>query len=133
MVRKGNIDISDLYSERVDARYYYTFGTNLRAVAAFIIGFTVPLPGFIGSFGTTTVSVAASRMYALGWALSFVVGGLVYWILCLIFPVPGDDSKQGFEQSARYYDENDFAEEHEKVPQVIKRMDSQDEDVKETV
>lgn len=117
----------------MDAKYYYTYGTNWRAVFAFIAGFTVPLPGFIGSFGTTTVSTTASRMYALGWALSFVVGGLAYYIACLVFPVAGDDSKHSFEELATYYDENDFSEEEEKVQQVIKRTDSQDDDVKETV
>lgn len=45
IVRRGNIDIRDLYSESPDAKYYYVFGTNWRAVFAFIAGFTVPLPG----------------------------------------------------------------------------------------
>lgn len=110
IVRKGNIDIRDLYSESRDAKYYYTFGNNWRAAGAFLSGFAVPLAGFIGSFGTTTVSTAASRMYALGWALSFVIGGLTYWILCLIWPVPGDDSQHSFEQLSKYYDEHDIAE-----------------------
>ena len=110
IVRKGNIDIRDLYSESRDAKYWYTYGVNWRATLAFVAGFAVPLPGFIGSFGTTTVSVAASRMYALGWALSLVVGGLVYWVMCLIWPVPGDDKDHGYEELARYYDENPLGE-----------------------
>lgn len=95
----------------------------------------MPLPGFIGSFGTTTVSTASTRMFALGWTLSFLIGGLTYYIACLIFPVPGDDSKHGFEQLAQYYDENNFSEEehNEKVTQVIKRADSHDDDSKEMV
>ena len=71
-------------------------------------------------------------MYALGWVLSFVVGGLTYYVACLAFPVAGDDSKHGFEELAEYFDEHGYAEE-EKVEQVIKRTDSQDDDVKETV
>lgn len=49
-------------------------------------------------------------MYALGWALSLVVGGLVYWVLCLIWPLPGDDRQHGYEELARYYDENPLDE-----------------------
>lgn len=49
-------------------------------------------------------------MYALGWALSLVVGGLSYWIACLIFPVPGDDKQHGFEELAQYYDDHPLEE-----------------------
>lgn len=68
------------------------------------------LAGFIGSFGTTTVSVGASRLYALGWALSLVVGGLIYWIMCVIWPVPGDDRQHAFEELAAYYDDHPLDE-----------------------
>jgi hypothetical protein len=131
IVRKGNIDIRDLYSESPSAKYWYTYGVNWRAIFAFIAGFTVPLPGFIGSFGTTTVSIAASRIYSLGWALSFVIGGLTYWIACLIFPVQGDDRQHAFEELSAYYDEHDL-DDLDQVEQVnqtgpVKRMSSTEE------
>jgi NCS1 family nucleobase:cation symporter-1 len=39
-------------------------------------------------------------MYALGWVLSFVIGGVAYYVACLIFRVPGADAEKGlrFEQ-----------------------------------
>ena len=94
LVRKGNYDVGAMYDGSHNAKYYFWYGVNLRAVVAFIIGFLLPLPGFIASFGTTTVSVGATRMYDLGWELSFFVGGAAYYILCLIFPVPGKEDAQ---------------------------------------
>jgi NCS1 family nucleobase:cation symporter-1 len=90
-VRRGNLDVAAMYSTSSRSKYFFFKGINLRAMAAFIVGFAVPLPGFIGSFGTTKVSVAATRLFNLGWALSFVLGGLSYWILCKICPVPGQE------------------------------------------
>jgi hypothetical protein len=95
--------------------------------------------GFIGSFGTTTVSVGASRLYALGWALSLVIGGLSYWIACLIFPVPGDDSQHRFEELAQFYDDHpledlDQVEEISKMGAVGRVSSMEDKvDSKETV
>ncbi|CAG9975113.1 unnamed protein product [Clonostachys byssicola] len=97
--RKGNLSISDLFTTSPSGIYYYFHGLNLRAFAAFIIGFILPLPGFIGTFGTVTVSEAASNMYSLGWELSFVIGGVAYLVLGLVWPVPGDGASHGFETS----------------------------------
>ncbi|KAH8653799.1 allantoin permease [Xylariales sp. PMI_506] len=100
ILRRGNLSIPDLFTKSPGGRYYFFHGVNVRAYVAFVIGFLLPLPGFIGSFGTTTVSQAASDMYDLGWELSFVVGGLAYLVIGLIWPVPGDDGAQGFEQAS---------------------------------
>ncbi|CAI6101100.1 unnamed protein product, partial [Clonostachys chloroleuca] len=97
--RKGNLSISDLFTTSPSGIYYYFHGLNLRAFAAFIIGFILPLPGFIGTFGTVTVSTAASNIYSLGWELSFVIGGVAYFVLGLVWPVPGDGASHGFETS----------------------------------
>ena len=99
MIRRGNISMADLYTFSSSARYYFFHGINVRAFAAFVIGFLLPLPGFIGSFGVS-VDEAASHMYALGWVLSFVIGGLAYWIACLIFKMPGTgvEKSLAFEQ-----------------------------------
>lgn len=96
IVRKGNMDLIDMYSTSSMGRYFYFKGFNLRAYAAFVIGFLLPLPGFAASFGYK-ISPAASHMYALGWVLSFVMGGVSYFLICLVRKVPGDDGDSGFE------------------------------------
>jgi len=88
--------MNDLFSASSHGRYFYFYGVNLRAFAAFIIGFILPLPGFVASFGYT-IAPAASHMYSLGWVLSWIMGSLSYYIICLIFPVPGDDGSYPFE------------------------------------
>lgn len=83
-VRNGNLFLSDMFTTSPAGRYFYTRGVNFRGLAAFVIGFVLPLPGFIGSFGTTTVGSAATRMFDLGWVLSYVVGGASYTFICLV-------------------------------------------------
>ncbi|KAI1335660.1 allantoin permease [Xylariaceae sp. FL0016] len=99
ILRRGNLSLTDLFTTSSQGRYHYFHGVNLRAYAAFVIGFLLPLPGFIYSFETGDSSQAASDMYALGWELSFAVGGLAYLVLGSIWPLPGDDRSHGFEQA----------------------------------
>ncbi|OCF39735.1 hypothetical protein I317_06459 [Kwoniella heveanensis CBS 569] len=93
-VRRGNFDLRAMYDGSSSSKYYYTWGVNWRSIIAFVAGFVVPLPGFVGSFGTVTVSTAAARIFNLGWEMSFLFGGLVYWVLCLVFKVPGQEDCQ---------------------------------------
>ena len=101
LVRRGNLHLADLYSSSSLAAYFYTKGFNIWAYAAFVAGFLIPLPGFIGSFGYP-IGSAATKMFSLGWVLSFVVGGLAYFVLCWIWPMPGqrEDRSKGFESLA---------------------------------
>ncbi|KAL1848757.1 hypothetical protein Plec18170_007768 [Paecilomyces lecythidis] len=71
-----------MFSQSPLGRYFYTKGVNLVGIAAFIIGFLLPLPGFITSFGTgAKVNAAATDMFDLGWVLSFLMGGSSYWVI----------------------------------------------------
>lgn len=103
-MRRGNLHRADLFARSPAARYHYTHGVNLRAVVAFVVGFALPLPGFVASFGHD-ISAAATHMYELGWVLSFLVGGLAYYVACAVFRVPGDDGADSFE--ARVAEERD--------------------------
>jgi nucleobase:cation symporter-1, NCS1 family len=96
IVRKGNMDLVDMYTTSSLGRYFYFHGFNLRAYSSFVVGFLLPLPGFVASFGYT-IGAAATEMYDLGWVLSFLMGGLCYYILCMIWKIPGDDAVGGFE------------------------------------
>ncbi|PGG97746.1 hypothetical protein AJ79_09098 [Helicocarpus griseus UAMH5409] len=97
IIRRGNIHIPHLFIGNPTSRYFYTRGINMRAFAAFVVGFLLPLVGFVGSFGHK-VSSAATKMFNLGWALSFLVGGVAYWVMCMMWSVPGDDGSGKFEE-----------------------------------
>jgi nucleobase:cation symporter-1, NCS1 family len=84
ILRRGNLYMPALFTRSPEGRYYYFHGVNVRAYAAFVVGFLLPLPGFIGSFGTTPVAGAASDMFSLGWELSFLLGGLAYLVAAYI-------------------------------------------------
>jgi NCS1 family nucleobase:cation symporter-1 len=98
-IRHGNLTVFDLYNSQSDGTYFYYHGFNLRAFTAFVIGFLMPLPGFIGSFGSS-FSVVADRLYWLGWVLSLSMGSLSYYLACRAWPVPGDDQQFPFEAKA---------------------------------
>ena len=72
-------------------RYSPKFGTNWRAVAAFVIGCLPPLPGFVNNIvvaggDTTTVSTGGIHLFAIGYIYSFVSAGVFYWGFNRFFP-----------------------------------------------
>ncbi|KAM0817503.1 putative Uracil permease [Seiridium cardinale] len=103
-IRGGNLIVPDLYLGNAESQYWYTKGWNLRMIVAWILGVVLPFPGFIASFGTTSVADAANRMWNLGYLLSLTVSGVVYYVLFLMFPDPKIDNSLAFEQQASQYD-----------------------------
>ncbi|KAJ7753361.1 permease for cytosine/purines, uracil, thiamine, allantoin-domain-containing protein [Mycena maculata] len=99
-VRKGHYRVSDLYSTRRDGWYWYTYGINVRAYAAYIAGILINVVGFAGATGRT-VPLAATRIYQMSFFTGFGVSALVYWALARAFPVPG---------AAHVFEEVDVAE-----------------------
>lgn len=98
VIRRGNMSLADMFTTSSTGRYFYWNGVNIRAYAAFIIGFILPLPGFVASFGYS-ISDAAAHMYALGWILSFLMGSLAYFVVCKVWKVPGDDWRCRWEET----------------------------------
>lgn len=86
LLTKGNVFLSHLYDGSSDnEHYYYTFGWNVQAVIAYLVGIALPFPGFVGTLGAT-VSVPAQRLGHCGWLLSFTTSFVVYYCLCLVWP-----------------------------------------------
>ncbi|BAO41931.1 uridine permease [Kluyveromyces marxianus] len=89
VVRKGVINLHHCYTNKLGTLYMYNrFGTNWRAVVAYVIGMIPNFPGFVGSIGPH-VPIGAMKLfylnYFVGWGLSF----LVYVGLCYYSPVEG--------------------------------------------
>lgn len=103
-VRNGNYYISDLYVGNSKSRYWYTRGWNIRAAVAWIAGVALPFPGFIATFGTVSVNTGATRMWYLGYLLSLVVSGGLYYMSYFIFTDKSIDKSLGFEDLAAEYD-----------------------------
>ena len=61
-VRKGYLQIKELYSGRKGGPYHYTGGVNIRAYVAYIAGILINVVGFAGAIGKK-VPVGAQYIY----------------------------------------------------------------------
>ncbi|KAI0064413.1 NCS1 nucleoside transporter family [Artomyces pyxidatus] len=88
LIRRGHYRVTDLYEVGKGGWYYYTYGINFRAYAAYIAGILINVVGFAGATGRT-VPLAATRIYQMSFFTGFGVSALVYLTLNHMFPVPG--------------------------------------------
>ena len=91
-VRRGYLEIKELYDGRKTGPYYYTFGFHWRAYAAYIAGILINVVGFAGEIGRE-VPAAATYIYNVNFFGGFIVSSGVYWILCKVFPIPATSDK----------------------------------------
>ncbi|KAF4583433.1 hypothetical protein EYR38_002184 [Pleurotus pulmonarius] len=88
LIRRGHYRVADLYDTRRDGWYWYSFGFNFRAYAAYISGILINVVGFAGATGRT-VPLAATRVYQMSFFTGFGVSCIVYLTLNYFFPVLG--------------------------------------------
>lgn len=86
-VRKGYLEVRELYDARKTGPYYFTYGVHWRAYAAYIAGILINVVGFAGAIGRD-VPVGATYIYNLNFFCGFGVSAFVYWALCKVSPVP---------------------------------------------
>ncbi len=87
LVRRGYMNVRQLYSGERGGPYYFTFGVNWRAYTAYIAGILINVVGFAGAVGET-VPIGAVYIYRLNFFCGFIVSTAVYWGLNKISPVP---------------------------------------------
>lgn len=91
-VRKGYLQIRDLYSGLKTGPYYFSYGFHWRGFAAYIAGILINVVGFAGAVGTP-VPKGAEYIYNLNFFCGFIVAGLTYYGLCRFFPIPATSDK----------------------------------------
>ncbi|KAL1602588.1 hypothetical protein SLS60_006004 [Paraconiothyrium brasiliense] len=127
-VRRGNFHVPSLYVNSPKAPYSYYKGWNLRMLAAWVAGVAFTVHGVAGSLNPGSVSTASKNMYKLGFVLSFLMGALVYYVLCLLWPVPilpeGEERELHFEEMAA--NEGFFS--HESVATITGVVDGEEVD-----
>ncbi|KAH7925097.1 NCS1 nucleoside transporter family [Leucogyrophana mollusca] len=104
IVRKGHYNIADLYTTRKGSWYWYTYGFNLRAYAAYVAGIIINVVGFAGDTGRP-VPVAAIHIYDLSFFTGFGTSAIVYWALNRVFPVQGASAKFEEIDVSGYFDD----------------------------
>ena len=87
-VRKGYLNIVELYSARPDGAYWFFYGFNWRAYAAYIAGLLINVVGFAGAVGNN-VPMGATYVYNLNFFTGFLVSFGCYFLLSrYVSPVP---------------------------------------------
>jgi NCS1 family nucleobase:cation symporter-1 len=126
MIRKGNFHVPSLYVSNAESPYSYYKGWNLRMLAAWLAGVAFTVHGVAGSLDPTSVAAASKNMYKLGFLLSFCMGGVVYYALCLIWPVQilpkGAERELAFEELAA----NEGFFDHESISTITGVLDGED-------
>lgn len=86
-VRKGYLQIRDLYNGESSGAYWGIAGIQWRGYVAYICGIIINVVGFAGAIGTD-VPIGATYIYRLNFFSGFIVSALVYYILAKISPMP---------------------------------------------
>lgn len=87
-VRKGYLEVKELYDARKTGPYFYTFGINWRAYTAYIAGILINVVGFAEAVGTPNIPIGATYIYNINFFSGFIVSSGVYYLLSRFFPVP---------------------------------------------
>ncbi|KAF7556446.1 hypothetical protein G7Z17_g1424 [Cylindrodendrum hubeiense] len=91
IVRQRKWKVPDLYIGNSKSIYWYTFGWNWRAMAAWCIVIWPSFPGFVASVTSSTdsISVGWIRAFQVSWIIGFCGGGATYYLITLVSPPPG--------------------------------------------
>ncbi|OAA46700.1 uracil permease [Beauveria brongniartii RCEF 3172] len=87
LVRRGHLNVPELYTARKSGPYFYTFGIHWRAYAAYVAGILINVVGFAGEVGAT-VPIGATYIFNVNFFGGFIVSSVIYWVLCKLSPVP---------------------------------------------
>jgi NCS1 family nucleobase:cation symporter-1 len=86
-VRKGYLEVRELYDARSTGPYYFNYGVHWRAYVAYVAGILINVVGFVGAIGRP-VPDGAMYIYRLNFFCGFIIAAFTYWILCKYFPIP---------------------------------------------
>ncbi|KDR68705.1 hypothetical protein GALMADRAFT_1024794 [Galerina marginata CBS 339.88] len=89
VLRRGNYHVPSMFDYSKDSIYMYSpRGYNWRGFAAWLIAFCVIFPGLVAAYIPEKLSIAAQRIYSMGWLLGVPLAGFSYLAFNILFPVP---------------------------------------------
>jgi NCS1 family nucleobase:cation symporter-1 len=116
IVRRGYLQVKDLYSAKQTSPYFFFMGFHWRGYAAYIAGILINIVGFVGAIGKP-IPAGANYIYRLNFFCGFIVAGGSYWALCKLFPIPAtsdvwmevgdqiEDPSMAYGETSSEYDE----------------------------
>ncbi|KAJ9608822.1 hypothetical protein H2200_006593 [Cladophialophora chaetospira] len=89
LIRRRKWVIPHIYKQ--DGIYWYTFGFNWRAYAAFILSWVFTMPGFAAAANEDPESVAIGwiRLYQMSYIVNMAIAITTFCFLSLVFPPTG--------------------------------------------
>ncbi|KAM4067149.1 purine-cytosine permease family protein [Hirsutella rhossiliensis] len=105
-VRKYKLKLKDLYVGDASSIYWFNHGCNWRAFAAFVAGVWPLLPGLVGTVNADASASFAGwiRLYNLTFLVGLFISFAVFWLLNLVFPVPGLGEEGPFQANGSRYE-----------------------------
>ncbi|KAF4343145.1 uracil permease [Fusarium beomiforme] len=85
-IKRGNIHTPSLFRPSKGSLYFYTGGWNLKALGCWVCSAVFGIPGLIGAYHPTWVSMAATHIYQTGWVICFAAAAAFYYAVNLVFP-----------------------------------------------
>lgn len=85
-VRRGYLNVKELYSARKDGPYYGFYGISWQAFISYIFGLSINAAGFAGTVGAN-VPVGMQYVYDVNFFSGFIVSAVTYWIVTRICPI----------------------------------------------
>ena len=89
IIKKGYLQLHNLYIAGNASPYYYSKGINWRAYVAYICGILPNIVGFVGATKTHEVPIGATYVYYFSFFTGYAASSSVLLILTLLFPVGG--------------------------------------------
>lgn len=84
VVKRGNIHVPSLFRPAPGSLYYYTKGWNLKALGCWVCAATFGIPGLVGSYHPTWVGAAATKIYEMGWIITFFSASAFYYAVNML-------------------------------------------------
>lgn len=91
-VRRGYLEIRELYDGRKTGPYYFTYGFHWRGYVAYICGILINVVGFAGAVGNDVPPVA-EYIYNVNFFSGFIVSSVIYYALCWVSPIPATSKR----------------------------------------
>ena len=91
LVRKRLLKLTDLFERSPRSIYWYWKGFNWRALAAWVVGVWISLPGFAEyvRYSTARELKGWSNIYDLSYFVGFLLSIVTYYVLNWLWPVNG--------------------------------------------
>ncbi|KII83850.1 hypothetical protein PLICRDRAFT_444085 [Plicaturopsis crispa FD-325 SS-3] len=106
LVHKTHVDVPAMYDPK--GRYFYSYGTNWRAVLALLCSVVPNLPGLVSSINPAINVGGAVDTFSFAWIYGFVVASTVYYAASALFPARAtymDEAVIGHTEDDVEYDE----------------------------